>query len=128
MSDEKFSYNYSAPSKEERAEIEDIRRRYGEESGGEDKMATLRALDGKVKHFPMAIALILGIGGTLIFGLGLTMVLEWGLFLWGVCVMIVGCVPVALAYPVRNALFRRNKKKYGERILQLSEELLNEGK
>lgn len=125
MKDEKFRYNYSAPSKEERAEIEDIRRRYGE-ANEEDKLSRLRRLDGRVKHLPTAIALTLGIGGTLIFGLGLTMILEWNLFLWGSIVMIVGCVPVGAAYPVYNALFRKNKQKYGEEILRLSEELLGE--
>lgn len=124
MSD-KFTYDYSAPSKDERREIEDIRRRYGGEKSKEDKLTKLRNLDKRVKNLPVAASLSLGIGGTLIFGLGLTMVLEWKMLLFGVIVMLIGCVPAALANAAYNILLDKNKRKYSDEILRLSEELLN---
>ena len=123
-----FEYTYSAPTEKERTEIEAIRRQYQEQPAAAadktDKLARLRMLDAKVKNTATIFALVLGIVGTLIFGLGMSMVLEWGLFLWGVIVAVVGCPPIFAAYPVYNITLKKGKKKYGEEILKLSEELL----
>lgn len=125
--DDKFTYNYSAPTKEERREIQDIRRRYEtKENDSESKLEKLRRLDKKVKNLPTVLSLCLGIGGTLVFGLGLTMVLEWQKLVFGVVVMLVGGVLAALANVVYKFLFTKNKQKYGEEILRLSEDLLND--
>lgn len=124
--DNKFSYNYTAPTKNERREIEDIRRRYANNQKEETSLTKLRKLDSKVKNPPMTAGITLGVIGVLIFGLGLTMVLEWNILVWGIAVMIVGCVPIALAYPIYNIIFKKNKAKYGDEILRISEELLNE--
>ncbi len=126
MSDGKFKYSYSAPTKEERREIEDIRRRYGgnKEQGSIER---LRKLDSAVKNPPMILGLTLGIVGVLVFGTGLTMVLEWSLLAWGVVVMLVGCAMMAAAYPAYNVLYAFNKKKHAEEILNLTDELLGSG-
>ncbi len=126
MDENKFSYNYSAPTKEERREIEDIKRRYSAETPTESKMERLRHLDKKVKRSPTAVSLSLGIVGTLVFGLGLTMVLEWNMLTTGIIVMLAGCLPIAAAYPLHNLILAKNKKKYGEEIVKISEELLGE--
>ncbi len=125
MKENKFYYAYTAPTAEERREIDSIRRQY-EEGEGESKLTTLRRLHARVKRSARIFALSLGIGGCLIFGLGLTMILEWGLPLYGVLVSLIGGVGMGLAYPVYQRLFKRNKKKYGGEILRLSEELLRE--
>lgn len=122
----KFTYNYTAPTQDERREIEDIKRKYGSPVKERNKLEELRRLDGKVKNPPAILGLSLGIVGTLIFGVGLTMVLEWKLLIWGIIVMAIGCVPIATAYPAHNFLFEKNRKTYGDEILKLSEELLNE--
>lgn len=122
-----FNYKYSAPTEQERREIDSIRRQYVDASvPAEDKIVQLRKLDGRVKNPPLILGITLGIVGTLIFGLGLTMVLEWSMLIWGVAVMVAGAIPVSLAYPARKLLYKRNKAKYGEQIIRLSEELLNE--
>ena len=89
-------------------------------------MQRLRKLHSKVKSPAMAISLTMGIVGTLIFGLGLSMALEWGLLVWGSLVAVVGLAPIISAYWAHNKILERQKKKYGEEILKLSQELLDE--
>lgn len=127
MKDENdFSYTYYAPSEEEKKEIESIRKEYLPKNLTMSKMDELRALNDKVKTLPMILSLTIGIVGILIFGLGLTMVLEWQLYVFGIIVAVVGCVPMVINYSLYQYMIRRRKEKYKDRILALSEELLNE--
>lgn len=128
MEHEKFKFTYSAPTKSERNEIEDIRKNYLPKSQGNKKLQRLKTLDSKVKNTPTILALVVGILGTLIFGLGLTMILEWNISVWGVIVSAVGLVPTILANFVYKSMKDRLTEKYREEILALSEELLNENK
>jgi len=121
-----FNYRYSAPTEEERKEIDSIRRQYAPSENKETKLERLRRLDSLVKNAPSVWGLVLGIVGILIFGLGLAMILEWDILVWGIVLTVIGCVPIALAYPVYNVVLQRNKKRYGEEIIRLSDELLNE--
>lgn len=126
MDDNKFSYSYSAPTDKERREIEEIRNKYSEENKKNSKISRLKELDAKVRRIPMLIGILLGIFGTLIFGTGLTMILEWQKFLWGVIVMGAGGVSIVAAYFIHAALSSYYKDKYGKEILSLSEELLSD--
>lgn len=128
MSENKFVYNYSAPTEDERREIEGIRKQYGGEQVKKNSLSRLRELDKRVKNPPLILSIILGVVGVLVFGTGLTMILEWSLYVWGILVMVVGIVPVSIAYPLRKRLVKRNKERYGDEILKLSGELLNENK
>ena len=121
-----FNFRYTAPTEEERKEIDSIRRQYAPQEKTETKLERLRRLDSLVKNTAIIWSLCLGVGGTLIFGLGLTMILEWNIPLWGIALMAVGSVPMAIAYPVYQWVLKKYKKRYGEEILRLSEELLNE--
>lgn len=121
-----FNFKYTAPSQEERKEIDSIRRQYAPQEKTETKLERLRRLDGLVKNTAIIWSLVLGVVGTLVFGLGLTMILEWSIWLWGIVLMVIGSVPMAIAYPVYNKLLKKGKEKYGDEILRLSEELLNE--
>lgn len=125
MSENKFKYTYSAPTQEERREIESIRAAY-ERNPRAEKLARLRRLNARVKNAAMSIALSLGIIGVLVFGLGMAMTLSWGMIAAGVAVSAAGIVPMALTAPAYNFILRRGKKKYGEEIVRLSEELLDE--
>ena len=125
MSNEKFSFKYVAPTEEERKEIASIRKQYVSKEEGESKIDRLRRLDDMVKSPAMMWGLIFGVVGLLIFGLGMTMILEWSLLVWGILVCVVGCVPMGLAYPTYCAVLSRNKQKYGDEIIKLSEELLS---
>lgn len=126
MDNNEFKFKYSAPTNEERKEIESIRNSYLMPKKSMSKLDMLRYLDGKVKNIPVMISLIVGIIGTLIFGLGMTMILEWGLIVWGIVVCAIGLVPCGFAYPVFKLSSKRMKEKYSTEILKLSDELLNE--
>ena len=123
-----FNFRYTAPTEEERKEIDSIRRQYAPQEKTETKLERLRRLDALVKNTAVIWSLVFGVIGCLIFGLGLTMVLEWNILLWGIVLMVIGSVPMAIAYPIYNKLLKKGKAKYGDEILRLSEELLNENK
>ena len=121
----KFEYTYTALSERERQEIISIKNNYAPTTKkSETKLERLRRLDNKVNGTATITALVLSIPGTLIFGTGLTMVLEWNLILWGIIVSVVGVIPIALADPLYKYVLNKGKKKYGAEILKLSEELL----
>ncbi|MBR2377578.1 MAG: hypothetical protein IKA85_07435 [Clostridia bacterium] len=126
MSDNKeiFEYTYSAPTEEEKKQIESIRREYLGEGKTLSPFEKLKKLNAKVKDTATIVALIFGIVGCLVFGLGLTMVLEWQIWIWGVVLMAIGTIPMLIAYPAYNLTLSRGKKKYGKEILELTEELL----
>lgn len=121
-----FNFKYTAPSQEERKEIDSIRRQYAPKEQTETKFQRLRRLDALVKNTSVISSLCLGVFGILLFGLGLTMVLEWAITFWGIVLMVIGSVPMALAYPVYKWVLDKYKERYGEEIIRLSDELLNE--
>ena len=126
MNNNQFNYTYSAPTEEERKEIASIRKQYVPVEQTETKLERLRRLDKLVKNTPTVLALTLGIVGCLIFGLGLTLILEWNIWLWGVICMATGAIPMAISYPVYKSILKRYKRRYGAEILKLSEDILNE--
>lgn len=126
MSD-KFEYKYSAPTIEERKEIDSIRSQYLPKDKSISKLEKLRSLDKKVKGIPQAFGLSFGIIGILIFGLGLTFFLEWTNYWYiGIPLSLVGTILMIMAYPIYTKVLNKYKEKYGKEIIQLSNELLNE--
>lgn len=124
----KFEFTYTAPTERERKEVESLRKEYLPAEESTDKLMRLRKLDERVKTPPQILALSLGIVGTLIFGLGLTMILEWSMILWGTLLAAMGLIPLVLAYPAHKKLLKKLRDKHRAEILQLSEEILNEEK
>ncbi|HIT49855.1 MAG TPA: hypothetical protein IAD46_02390 [Candidatus Pelethenecus faecipullorum] len=123
MSD-KFTYTYSSPTPDERKEIERIRDQYIQR--GKTSLEKLKELDQRVKRLPTMFGLVLGIIGVLVFGLGMAMVLEWKRLILGSLVSMIGAVCAGCAYPVYRVVFLRNKKKYADEIIALSNTLLHE--
>lgn len=121
---EKFVYTYTVPTENERREIEEIRAQYAEKQDNKSRIEELRDLHRRVNRPPLIVAVLLGVLGTLTFGLGMALVLEFGLFGWGIAVSLVGAGVLVGAYFAHKLLLRRGKKKYGARILELSESLL----
>ena len=66
-----FSYKYSA---KENKEVEEIRKKYLPQS--ESKLEELKRLDGRVQSSGVLEALCVGIGGLLLFGLGMCLAMQ----------------------------------------------------
>ena len=130
MDDKEFKYTYSAPTAEEKKAILKIQSQYlpKECDTKDEKMIKLKKLDGKVKAPAKAVSSIMGVIGFCCFGLGMSMALEWQMILWGAILGIVGLVLMAFAYPVFNNILAKDKEKYAEQILELSQDLLSEDK
>lgn len=126
QNDNKFSFTYSAPTERERREIESIKRQYAVDGKGENKIERLRKLHNKVITPATIVSLVFGVIGTLIFGLGMSLVLEFGMLVLGIIVCVLGLPLIILAYPMYNIVLRAGKVKYGEEILRLSDELLSD--
>ncbi len=126
MKKDGFAYSYAAPTEQERKEIAAIRKQYQTLTASQEKLQRLRALDKRVKDSANIVAIVLGVVGCLIFGGGMALVLEWGNLLFGIPMSALGFIPMSLAYPMYHIVLCKNKQKYGEEILRLSEELLGE--
>lgn len=122
---DKFNYKYNAPTQNEKEEIENILNDYLPKDKKESKIETLRKLDFKVKNIPMIIGLSIGIIGTLVFGLGLTFILEWNNLILGIIISILGLIIICLAYPLYNKIYNNMKNKYKDQIIEISNELLS---
>lgn len=130
-----FEYTYSAPTERERKEIERIRREYRPLQQGEreEKLQRVQTLHAKIVNTATAWAIVLGVVGLLVFGLGMTMCLEWGknslpVLISGCFVSGFACIPMSVAYPLYKGILSRGKKKYGAEILELCDEILDEDK
>lgn len=111
-----------------KTEIEKIKSEYEITKTEPTDLERLRALDKKVKFMPNLVLYLTGSIATLIFGVGLTMVLEWKIIVWGVIVAAVGIVPMCLTYYMHKILLTKRKQKYGKEIIALANKLLNEEK
>ena len=126
---ESFNYTYSAKEQEE---IKAIRKKYAAPVETEDKMAQLRRLDAGVYSKATTVALVVGIIGTLIMGMGMSLIMtEIGAFLGTVTAMVVGIglgvigiILVCLAYPLYNRTLKKERVKIAPEILRLTDELM----
>ena len=126
---ESFNYTYSAKEQEE---IKAIRKKYAAPVETEDKMAQLRRLDAGVYSKATTVALVVGIIGTLIMGMGMSLIMtEIGAFLGTISAMVVGIglgvigiILVCLAYPLYNRTLKKERVKIAPEILRLTDELM----
>ena len=126
-----FTYTYSA---KEQAELKHIRDKYTAPTEDEDKMARLRRLDASVTNTAQAVALALGVIGTLILGCGMSLIMtdfaeilgfgEALAMAIGIIIGIAGGILAALAYPIYNAIVKAKRKKLAPEIIRLTDELM----
>ena len=126
-----FTYTYSA---KEQAELKRIRDKYTKPTEVEDKMDRLRRLDASVTNTAQAVALVLGVIGTLILGFGMSLIMtdlaealgisEDAVMVIGIIVGIVGGILASLAYPIYNAIVKAKRKKLAPEIIRLTDELI----
>lgn len=121
MENNSFNYSYSA---KEQAELKKIREKYEERE--ETSLERLRRLDTGVTKKGTVISVILGVIGSLVMGIGMCCCMLWqdALFIPGIIIGLIGIALVSVAYPVYNAVTKRQRKKIAPEILRLTEELM----
>ena len=120
MNENTFQYTYSAP---ENQEVLNIRKKYLPRE--ESKLDELKRLDGLVQNSGITESLIVGVGGSLIFGFGMCLSMEViGNTVWlGILLGLIGTALMLAAYPVHRKFFTKAKEKHAPRILELTAEL-----
>ena len=94
---------------------------------------TLRALDAKVKRPATIFSYVFGSISAVVTGCGMSFVMtDIGKFVGLENAMmpgvIIGCVGMGLAlltYPIYSGMIKSRKKKYGGKIIELSDKILN---
>ena len=115
-----FSYTYSAKQQDE---VKRIRQKYIPRE--ENKMEQLRRLDKNAEKPGTILSLIIGVIGTLLFGVGMSCVLVWeDYFVPGIVIGVIGIVGMTLAYPVYVFATKKQREKLAPQILKLSDELM----
>ena len=95
-------------------------------------MDELKALDAKVKGPANTFAIVFGSLSAIVMGAGMSLVMtDIGTILGltdalvpGIVVDVVGLGMALLTYPIWKAVLNSRKRKYGPRILELSEKLM----
>lgn len=120
MNENAFSYTYSAACNQE---VLNIRKKYLPR--GETKLEELKRLDRLVQNSGVTESLCAGIGGCLVFGLGLCLAMEViGHMIWlGVILGLIGTAGILAAFPVYRKFFNKAKAQHTPRILELAAQL-----
>lgn len=123
----RFSYVYLA---DEQAELKMIRDKYTQPTESEDKMERLRRLDRSVTQKASMLSIMIGVIGTLIFGMGMSLCMtdlseayEYAMLI-GIVLGILGGAIAALSYPIYSFVLKRERKKIAPEIISLTDELI----
>ena len=110
----------------ETKKVEQIRASYVKKET--TKIDELKALDKKVKLPADIFAYIFGSIGSLVLGTGMSLamgVIGNGLMIPGIIIGCAGILAVSINYFVRNKILKSRKKKYADKIIELSDGILN---
>ena len=124
MENSKDTFNYTYSTKQQ-DEIQNIRKKYLPKDT--DKMEQLRRLDKGATQKGTVVAIVVGVIGCLLLGIGMCCTMIWmeQWFIPGVIIGIIGIVAVAMAYPLYIGITRKEREKIAPQILKLTEELSN---
>ena len=121
----KYVYHFKSPTIDEQREIRNIKNRYVKNELDEKRML-VRRLDARVTTIPLVVALSMGIIGVLVFGFGMSSIMVWNNWPLGIICSIFGVLIMMPAYFVYKAIYNCLKNKYKDKIIELSNEILNE--
>lgn len=92
------------------------------------KLDQLRALDKKAKRPALIFAYIFGSISSLILGFGMSIamgVIFENLMIVGVIIGCIGLLFTIINYPIYKKILKKSIKKYADRIITLSNEIIN---
>lgn len=112
----------------EKVTAEKIKSKYLNAPKEKTKLDEIKDLDKKVKNPAIIFSYTWGIIGTLVLGLGMSFALKvlGDLFVIGIVVGIAGIVMISITYPIYKTILKNRKSRYGELIIEKSNELLND--
>lgn len=123
---ETFQMTYSA---DEQEEIQAIRKKYV--TPEEDKMKQLRSLDAKATSTATSLSIAIGVLGTLVLGLGMSLIMsDFGNILGtlalpvGIIAGIIGMIILGYAYPLYTKTLKKERAKIAPEIIRLTDELM----
>ncbi|MBQ8906003.1 MAG: hypothetical protein IJY85_06510 [Ruminococcus sp.] len=116
-----FQYTYSA---KEQDELKRIRNKYLPKE--ENKMELLRRMDAQVTQKATMHAIIVGVIGALVLGMGMSCCLVWAdsVFVLGIVVGMIGMGVLALAYPIYSRTIKKERERITPEVLRLTEDLM----
>lgn len=116
-----FRYTYSAKDQQE---LKRIRQKYAPPE--ENKMERIRRLDRRAYEKGTMAAIILGVIGALILGVGMCCVMVWQgvMFIPGILIGLIGIGVLSTAYPMYNRVSRMERERIAPEIIRLTDELL----
>ena len=108
-----------------------IRTQYMEKESTE--LDELRELDARVKRPANVFAYVFGTVSAIIMGAGMSLVMTdiaemvniEDPMLYGIIIGVVGMLMALVNYPIYKGILGSRKKKYGEKILALSDKIMN---
>ncbi|MCM1130600.1 MAG: dihydropteridine reductase [Roseburia sp.] len=106
--------------------VEKVARQY--QAKESTKLDELKRLDQKVNRPALIFAYTFGILGSLILGVGMCIAMKVilkNLFYLGIVIGVVGIIMACINYPLYQKILKARKSKYSKRIVELSNELLN---
>lgn len=115
-----FHFSYSAKQQEE---IRKIREKYLPKE--ENKMEQLRRLDESTTRPGTIAAIIVGVIGALLLGVGMSCTMVWAeqFFIPGVIVGVLGIALVGAAYPLYSRVTKKHRERLAPEIIRLTDEL-----
>ena len=116
-----FKYTYSAKEQEE---LRKIRNKYLPKE--ESQLEQLLRLDAQATQKATMYAIVVGVIGALIFGLGMCCCIVWRgvVFALGIIIGIIGFAVISLGYPLYNRSLKKERERVAPEILRLTDELI----
>lgn len=116
--------------------VQKIRTQYMEKNSSEKNLDLLRELDAEVKRPANVFGYVFGSISAIIMGAGMSLVMtdigqQLGIsntMPLGIIIGVVGMLMAIATYPIYMNILASRKEKYADRILELSEKIMNEEK
>lgn len=117
-------------NKLEQKYVENIKKEYEDKTEEMTKLDEIRMLDKRVKQPALVFALVFGVIGSLILGIGMCLAMKiigetTITMVFGIIIGLIGIAIVSINYPVYQKILASRKAKYKDAILAKTNEILN---